>query len=274
MKKFLSIILTLILVLTMSAGIVMAEPEESTEGASETMEIAEPTIPEKPADFDEDSFKQYVVINLEDLENITLDSYVTGTDGTLDYYSQMYASYGQNIEEAQYDGQRVLVLGHSTFTKNELVDKAGVILLSDKGLFATKNTFVYGCGTMENSGYEVGDEVATVVFEFGNKTEKRAIVVGEQNSFMIVKYAFNWINILIAIMLLIVLGLLISIFVLKNKKNGTEDETSEFVSEEEILDILDAENAEETTVAEETEVIEEVEEPAEVADVVEETDEN
>ena len=270
MKKFLAIIMALTLVLTMSMSIVALadEPVEATEPVAE-----EPAAPELPADFDENSIVQYLVMNFADMENITVTSYITATDGTLDYYAQMYASYGQAIEETEYNGARALSMGQSQLTVDDLPN-AGIAYLSSKGFLADKNTFVYVCGTMLSEGFSEGDKIAVVVFDFGNKTKTHEIIAGNQNSFMEVSYKIHWINVLIAVMCLVVLALIVLIVVLTIKKKKAVkvvEENDEYVSEDNLFDVLVSEASEETTeeVTEET-VEEVVEEPAE--EVVEESE--
>ena len=273
MKKFLSIILTLMLVVTMTASIVMAEPEETTGEAATQTEAAEgtteettedTTATETPADYDESSIVQYLVFNMQDLDNITIDSYITATDGTLDYYADLYASYGQTMEETEYNGERALSMGQSQLALDDLAD-AGIAYIADDGFFADKNTFVYVCGTMLSSGFTEGEKIAEIVFDFGSKSESKEIIAGEQNSFMVVKYEVNWINVLIAAMCLVVLVLLVLIIVLtmrKKKSMKVAEENSEYVSEDEVFDTLVAEASEET----ETEVYEKADETDETVE--------
>lgn len=259
MKKILAIIMALTLVFTMTAGIVvMAEPTEATEQTEVTQE---PTTPEMPADFDESSIVQYLVFNFADLENITIDSYITANDSTLDYYAEMYASYGQAMEETEYDGKRALSMGQSTMAAADLAD-TGVAYLADEGFFADKNTFVYVCGTMLNSGFTDGEKIAVVVMDFGNKTQSHEIIAGQQNSFMAVSYKIHWINVLIALMCLVVLALVVLIVVLtirKKKATKVVEENEEYVSEDNLFDVLVSE-ASDTEVTEEVteELVEEV----------------
>lgn len=274
MKKFLAIIMAITLVLTMSMSIV-ALADEPVVASEEVVE--EPVTPEMPADFDESSIVQHLVFNFADLENITIDSYITATDGTLDYYAQMYASYGQPVTEAEYQGKRALSMNQSTITVNDLAD-AGIAYLPSKGLLADKNTFVYVCGTMLNSGFSEGDKIAEVVFDFGKKTASHEIIAGQQNSFIEVSYKIHWINVLIALMCVVVLALIVLIIVLTIKKKKavkTVEENDEYVSEDNLFDVLVSETAEETVeeVAETTEVVEEIAETEEVEEEIAETEE-
>lgn len=255
MKKILAMIMALVLVFAMMTSIVVFADEPVV--AEEQAEVVEeaPT-PEVPADFDESSIVQYLVINLKDLQNITIDSYITANDSTLDYYAQMYASYGQPVEESEYDGKRALTMGQTTITADELAD-TGVAYIADKGFFADKNTFVYVCGTMLNSGFTDGDKIAVVVMDLGNKKVSHEIIAGQQNSFMANSYKIHWINVLIALMCLVVLILVVLIVVLTaKKKKATKviEENDEYVSEDNLFDVLVSENTEETT----EEVVEEV----------------
>ncbi len=262
MKKFLAMIMALTIVLTMLTGIVvMAEPVETTEQA----EVVEETAPQMPADYDESTIVQYLVFNLADTENVTIDSYLTANDGTLDYYLQMYSSYGQQIEETEYEGKRALSMGQTTITADELAD-TGVAYISDKGFFADKNTYVYVCGTMLNSGFTDGEKIAVVVMDLGNKTVSHEIIGGQQNSFMANSYKIHWINVLIALMCLVVLILVALIVVLTiKKKKATKviEENDEYVSEDNLFDILTSENTEETTEVVEENAEEQIEEAAE-----------
>lgn len=271
MKKLLAIIMTLMIVLTMSASFVAAEPVETSEGAEQQVETAEPTVPEKPEGYDEESIVQYLVLNFENLEKITLNSYITGNDATLDYYMNMYTTYGQNVEDTEYDGQRALSVGSAEMTLDNLLESAGVIYIGKEGFFADKYTFVYGCGTMMNGGFEEGDHIATVVFDLGKTSKTHDIIAGEQNSFIATKYVYNWTNILIGLMCFVVLLLLIAIAVLKlRKKNIMDDveEMSKIATEEEVLDILGSEVVEEETEIDATEAMEEIAE--EVSEDIEE----
>ncbi|MEE1042918.1 MAG: hypothetical protein UH854_03035, partial [Clostridia bacterium] len=262
MKKFLAIIMAITLVLTMSMSIVALadEPVVTSEDV-----VEESTTPEMPADFDENSIVQYLVFNFTDLENITIDSYITATDGTLDYYAQMYASYGQAITETEYEGKRALSMNQSTVAINDLAD-AGIAYLPNKGFIADKNTFVYVCGTMLSSGFSEGDKIAEVVFNFGGKTASHEIIAGQQNSFIEVSYKIHWINVLIVLMCVVVLALIVLIIVLTLKKKKAvkaEEENDEYVSEDNLFDVLASENVEE--------IIEEVAETEEVEEKVVET---
>ena len=96
MKKILAMIMALTLAFTMVTGIAVLADEPVV--AEEQAEVAEETpAPEMPADFDENSITEYLVFNFADLENVTVTSYITGTDGTLDYYLQALTSYGQQV---------------------------------------------------------------------------------------------------------------------------------------------------------------------------------
>ena len=261
MKKILAMIMALTLVFTMVTGIaVMADEPVVT---NEQTEVVEETVtPEKPSDFDEKSIVQYLVFNFENLENITIDSFITATDGTLDYYAQMYASYGQAMEETEYNGKRALSMGQSTMTLDDLAD-AGIAFIGNEGFFADKNIFVYVCGTMLSNGFTDGEKIAEVVFDFGNKTKSHEIIAGQQNSFMEVSYKIHWINVLIGVMCLVVLALIVLIAVLtirKKKAVKADEENDEYVSEDNLFDVL---------VSEASEAVEEVDE-----EIVEEASED
>lgn len=271
MKKILAIIMALTLVFTMTMGIVALadEPVEATETVEEAAE--ETTEPALPEDYDESSIYQYLVFDMQDKENITIKSYITGTDGTLDYYAQMYESYGQAVTDTEYNGQRALMVGESTLTTDDLADSAGIAYIPNDGFLADKDTYVYCCGTLLSGGYTEGDKVATVVLDFGRTSKTHDIVAGQQNSFIAVSYVFHWINILIVAMCLVVLILIVVIAVLtikKKKSAKVAEENSEYVSEDNLFDVLVSEasddNADETTeeVAEE-EVTEAVEDTTE-----------
>lgn len=260
MKKILAMIMALVLVFAMMTSIVVFA-DEPVVAEEQAEAVQEPATPEVPADFDESSIVQYLVINLKDLQNITIDSYITANDSTLNYYAQMYASYGQPVEESEYDGKRALTMGQTTITADELAD-TGVAYIADKGFFADKNTYVYVCGTMLNSGFTDGDKIAVVVMDLGNKTVSHEIIAGQQNSFMANSYKIHWINVLIALMCLVVLILVVLIVVLTaKKKKATKviEENDEYVSEDNLFEVLASENTEEV----EEEVTEQIEEVAE-----------
>lgn len=284
MKKFLSIILTLILVLTMSAGIVMAEPTEATE---QTEVAEETTAPQIPEDFDESSIVQYIVYNFSDIENPTVSQGYTATDATLDYLKTQQQSAGQTIEDTKYGDTRLLLLGETVMTLDGVND-TGVLSMKDEGFLADKYYVGAPFGTFENyaSTRGEGTTIVGIVMNFGNalvsaKGAKvsdgiivKNIVVGEQNAFLVTAYSINWINVLILAMCLIVLILLVVIVALTMKKKKAikiAEETSEFVSEDALFDTLVTETAEE--VEEVTEIDEEVNEVAEEIEETTETEE-
>lgn len=267
MKKILAMIMALMLVLAMTTGIaVMAdEPVEATgeqvESEVPAEEGTQPTVPEIPSDVDESSILQYLVFDFKDAEVVTMNSYLTATDPTLDYYKKMYESYGQPVTEGEYDGKRALDMGASEMERNKLAD-TGIAYIVENGFLADKEYYVYTCGDMLSQGFEADTKIATIVWEFEGKSESHDIIAGKPNSFMTVNYVFNWINIIITLMVFVVLILIIVLIAvaLKKKKalNKVENETDYAVEENDVVEEIAEEAVEEAIEEIQEEVAEEI----------------
>ena len=242
MKRFLSLMLALMLVFVIGTNAVFADETTTTE-TTETTENSNGL----PDGFDETSVVQYIVFDFtekegEDKGKIGVEALITANDDTLTYYSQMYTMYGQALEETTFEDQKALSLSKMMITQEELV-QTGVGSFYEEGFFFDKEYYFYVAGDLTDSGLEKGDVVYTFVFKFDDKTKKIDAVVGQQNSFIIVNRHVNLINVLIVVMILAVIILAVWIIglSLKNKKTVNEQKSlkdEKFVSEDEVFEEL------------------------------------
>lgn len=277
MKKFLSLMLALMLVFVIGASAVCAD-EPAAEPTTEAITDATATDPiGMPADFDESSIEQFVIFDLTEKKGADsgktgIEILMTATEGTLTYYSQMSAMYGQTLTEGTYEGKKALILSEMMVTQEEFVDSSGIGRICKEGFFCDKEYYVFVGGKMLDSGYAEGEKVYTFVFKFDNKTESFDIVVGQDNTFMVENNIINWVNVLIVVMGIVVLliAALIVIITVKSKKKANQEreaETLDFVSEDAVFEELveeagiDAEEYEE--IVDEESAVEEVEEDSE-----------
>ncbi len=273
MKKLLAMLMALMLVLTVTAGMVVMADEPAAE-ATETTEAPEAAQPELPADYDESTIKQYLVYDFSDLTKVTTKMYMTANDGTLDYMGNMYKSYGQPVKEDKYEGKRALVLSENEFALKDAANMNDFAYVVENGLFAKNHLIVFPFGTLAQNG-EAGTLVATVVITRNDKTESHDLVVGENNTFMYKINEYDWVKVAIAVMILIVLALLVIIILVvsKKKKRVNAEEAETFESDFILEDLANnageiSEEVEETIEESKEEVVEEI-----VEEVVEETTE-
>ncbi len=276
MKRFLSLMLALLLVFVIGTSAVFADETTTTE-TTETTENSNGL----PAGVDETSIAQYIVFDFtekegEDKGKIGVEALITANDDTLTYYSQMYTMYGQAVEETTFEEQKALSLSKMMITQEELV-QTGIGHFYEEGFFFDKEYYFYIAGDLTDSGLEKGDVVYTFVFKFDDKTKKIDAVVGQQNSFIIVNRHINLINVLIVIMILAVIVLAVWIIglSLKNKKTVNQQKSlkdEKFVSEDEVFEELVDEAG--IDYDEEEELDEESEDEDDVEDEVEEDEES
>ena len=252
MKRFLSLMLALMLVFVIGASAVCADEtatETTTEATTDATTDATTSDPVgMPEDFDESSIEQFIVFDFTEKEGadsgkIGIEILMTATEGTLTYYSQMSAMYGQTLTEGTYEGKKALILSEMMVTQEEFVDSSGIGRIYKEGFFCDKEYYVFVGGKMLDSGYPEGKKVYTFVFNFDKKTESYDIVVGKDNSFMVENNIINWVNILIVVMCAVVLllAILIITITIKSKKKANrerEAENLDFVSEDEVFEEL------------------------------------
>ena len=274
MKRFLSLMLALMFVFVIGASAVYAdEPAATTEAATEAApeatadaatDAAAAAAPQLPADFDESSIEQFIVFDFtektgENKDKIAVGVYMTATEGTLTYYSQMSAMYGQTLTEGTYEGKKALILSEMMVTQEEFLESSGMGRIYKDGFFCDKEYYIYVGGSMLDSGLEEGQKASTFVLKFDGKTESFDIIVGQENTYMIENYYINWVSVLIVVMCIVVVLLAVVIIIIavkRKKKVNTEanDKKEKFVSEDEVFEELVAEAGVEAEETEETEI--------------------
>ena len=290
MKKILAMIMALALAFTMITGVavladepVVAEEPVVTEEQAEVVETPEQGAAveeELPADFDQESLVNYTIIDLSNKEKPSIKMGYAGTDATLNYIKQEGETMGQTVEFAEYGDRKILILQTAEMTMDELIAQTGIAKIDEKGFFADEVNMCVYFGDPAEYGYAEGETAGGFIFDFGKNivTVKGAdvkggilledIKAGEQNAFIATVYTIKWINVLIALMCLVVIVLIALIVVLairKKKLINAEEAEVEFVSEDNLFDVL-ASEAEETT----EEVVEEVAEEVVVEEAAEE----
>lgn len=244
--------------------------------------------------YDESSVVEYIEYDFSDMENIKYSAYITGTDGTLAYYKDMfYYNYGMQVEETDYDGKKALSVGTETLSADKL-GAAGLVYVEEKGFFADKQYFSVPVIDPSNNGYEDGKLAQVIIFKFKDSSLNvtnaelkdgvvtKNVVAGNSESFMVTKTEINWVNVLIVVMcfvvfVLIVVTVIVAVLSKKkaNKQNSLND--SKYVSEDEVFDELVEEAGIEVYEDEEVEEIEEDDSPEieviEKEDIAEESEE-
>lgn len=235
MKKLLAMILALMLVLTMTAAVVMADEPE----AAEETEITESTEPALPEGFDESTIVNHMVFDFTAQgETIPVENYMTANEVTINYLAELYGSQ-QEVKLIDYNGEKALDLGSIELGVDNL-GQAAIGCVEEKGFFADSKTYMFLADMLAGtSNYEAGTKVAVITVKYGNKTDVHEIVAGQNNTFMFVDYTFNWLYILIAIMCLIVLILLVVIIVVvSTKKKKTNKDEADILNNDVIFEEL------------------------------------
>ena len=270
MKKFLAILMSLMIVSTMVCGMVAYADEptitqESTEG--EVTDI-EQTLPELTEE-DQLSMKQVVAIEFTDADKIMLRVYISGTDALLEYYQTMYMIYQQTaVNVVEYEGTKALLMNESEISETNLYAQ-GIGLIEKEGFFADVKK-VFAVDTSVSGNYEEGMELITYKIsmpgficaenaDVQKGTVVKTVIAGQNNNFMFTCTKINWINCLIGLMILAVIVLLILIIIFSKKKKNLPEKLAEAV-EEKVEEV--AEKAEAVTEKVE-EIVEEVKEAIE-----------
>lgn len=242
MKKFLAILMSLMIVSTMVCGMVAYADEpvvtqESTEGEVTDMEQTLPELTEE----DQASMKQTVAIEFTDADEIMLRVYVSGTDALLEYYQTMYMIYQQTaVDVVEYEGTKALLMNESAISEANLYAQ-GIGLIEKKGFFADVKK-VFAVDTSVSGNYEEGMELITYKISMPGfisaenaDVQKGAVVktviAGQNNNFMFTCTKLNWINCLIGLMILAVLVLVVLIIIFSKKKKNLPEKLADAVEE-------------------------------------------
>lgn len=292
MKKLLAMIMALMLVFTLSAGIIVAADKAQQELSEEEMQAlmeqleasegaeAEPVAePELPEGVDLENILEVMVYDFSNPEEYVIKSAYSANDATLEYIKSTLQD-GQEGTEETICGKKCLVVSSTPVTAEEL-STYGIAEIVDEGLFVDKAYISIPLGNFSNSGLEEGKTVGLFVMNYsGSNVDainakvtkgvvEREITVGVENSFIVVKNTYDWIAILIALMILVVIILVIVVLLIvaKAKKKKKVEEVLEESEEENVLDIL--ESSEDEVVAADEFAEEVVEEVVEVVEEVE-----
>ena len=246
MKKFLAVILAVFMTVSVVVGFSAFADEEAAPVAEEAPAAeetpAEDAVPAQPSEEDTNSMMHYIVFDFTDEANLSAKVYLTGTDALIDYYKNLYTQYGTEVSDAVYNGKKAIIVQEVPLEKDGLSD-IGLAAFEDKGFFGTKTTYAYLLGDPSQGSEEIepGKVMQIYVFDLGSRPSsyKNAIAnkdglikevkAGENNSFMFTTYKFNWVNCLIALMILLAV-ILIVIIIAKKKKNGNNDEKADLGS--------------------------------------------
>ena len=295
MKKFLSLILTVMLTLSVVMGIaVYAEPSDADTQTQQDAQDAQDTQnadASTPDDsmYHEDTIEQYIVLDFtKNGGDIEYKGIITGDDSSIEYVKQLYKQYySQDLEDTNMDDKPAVIVNNSTVTKEELPN-LGLGYIEETGLFGTKTTYFYIDAT-GSTNYEDGKKIATIRFVMPSRpsycknakivknTVEKDILSGENNSVMFSIYKANIINILIFVMILIVLILAIILIYLKTKNKkarevfeNTDDEITRYEVPGEVTEEVKEEKTEEAS----EEKTQETAQPEEETKEEKETDNN